>query len=367
MTSLRYGIVGTGMMGREHMRNLALIHGVEVVAYYDADADSLAQARAIMPGATSMGSIEDLVTRADLDALVIATPNYLHAEHLQTVTALRAIPILVEKPLVTAFEHQPFIDQLQQNYAAPIWVAMEYRYMPPLQRFLEEMEAATGGVKHLSIREHRFPFLPKVNNWNRFNEKSGGTLVEKCCHFFDLMRLITDAEPVRVMGSGWQAVNHKQERYGGRESDIWDAAFAVVDFDSGTKAMLDLCMFAEGTDYQEEIVAVGPEGRIDCLIPGPARLWPEQLGKQPDAKVVIWPKDPRGKIEIPIPVDETLAVAGDHYGSTYYQHLAFRDMIQNGGKPEVTLDDGWRAVAMGLAAQTSSTTGEAVMMTTRAA
>ena len=42
----------------------------------------------------------------------------------------------------------------------------------------------------LSIREHRFPFLAKVGHWNRFSELTGGTLVEKCCHHFDLMRLI---------------------------------------------------------------------------------------------------------------------------------------------------------------------------------
>jgi hypothetical protein len=50
----------------------------------------------------------------------------------------------------------------------------------------------------LSIREHRFPFLTKVGDWNRFSENTGGTMVEKCCHFFDLMRLITRSEAVRV-------------------------------------------------------------------------------------------------------------------------------------------------------------------------
>ena len=46
----------------------------------------------------------------------------------------------------------------------------------------------------LSIREHRLPFLQKVDDWNRFNKNTGGTLVEKCCHFFDLMRRIIGSE-----------------------------------------------------------------------------------------------------------------------------------------------------------------------------
>ena len=60
----------------------------------------------------------------------------------------------------------------------------------------------------LSIREHRFPFLVKVNDWNRFAKNTGGTLVEKCCHFFDLMRLIVQSEVQKVYASGDQDVNH---------------------------------------------------------------------------------------------------------------------------------------------------------------
>ena len=54
----------------------------------------------------------------------------------------------------------------------------------------------------VAIREHRFPFLVKVDNWNRFTKNTGGTLVEKCCHFFDLMIQATGSRPVRVMASG---------------------------------------------------------------------------------------------------------------------------------------------------------------------
>lgn len=41
-------------------------------------------------------------------------------------------------------------------------------------------------------------------------------MVEKCCHFFDLMRLFVGANPVRVMASGAIDVNHKDEIYDGK-------------------------------------------------------------------------------------------------------------------------------------------------------
>ncbi|GAB5507832.1 MAG: hypothetical protein Rhirs2KO_29950 [Rhizobiaceae bacterium] len=357
--TIRYGILGAGFMGQEHFRIIGCIDGCEGPAGDEPDAAMRASAQTLVPNAKACASLEELLGQKDIDALVIATPNYQHAGQLREISAIRQLPILVEKPLVVRAEDRSVIEDLEKTYSAPIWVGMEYRYMPPLKRFLEEVEEATGGVRHLSIREHRFPFLVKVGNWNRFNKNTGGTLVEKCCHFFDLMRLIARADPVRVQGSGWQAVNHKDED-GEGVPDIWDAAFAIVDFDSGTRAMLDLCMFAEGAHYQEEITAVGPKGRIDCLIPGPSRRWPAHLGDQPVAKIVIWPRDMSRKIEIPMPVDHKLAGAGDHHGSTYFQHIAFRDMLLNGGKPAVTLRDGWLAAEMGMAAQQASETGSAV-------
>ena len=107
----------------------------------------------------------------------------------------------------------------------------------------------------LSIREHRFPFLVKVGDWNRFNRNTGGTMVEKCCHFFDLMNQVVGAEPVRVMASGGQDVNHLDERYDGETPDILDNAFVVIEYADGSRGMLDLCMFADRIEAHAHLLA----------------------------------------------------------------------------------------------------------------
>ncbi len=142
--------------------------------------------------------------------------------------------------------------------------------MPPVQELMKEIaKGKVGALQMLAIREHRFPFLEKVGDWNRFSRRTGGTLVEKCCHFFDLMRLIMADEPVRVFASGAMDVNHKDESYGGETPDILDNAYVIVDFRSGRRALLDLCMFAEGAYWQETIAATGDKGRAEIFIPGP--------------------------------------------------------------------------------------------------
>lgn len=360
---VRYGLLGSGMMGQEHLRNLALIDGARVVALVEPDAQMRARSLELVPGADCYDTLDQLLeSNTELDALVITTPNYQHADQLLQLFKRTTLPILVEKPIVTSLEQAVAVHEAAAKHPAPVWVAMEYRYMPPVARFREQISAGDlGDLKMLAIREHRFPFLEKVQDWNRFNHKTGGTLVEKCCHFFDLMRLIVGGEAIRVYASTGQDANHLDETYDGKTPDIIDNAFVIVDFANGKRASLDLNMFAEGSRYQEEICAIGPKAKLECFVPGPGRFWPtETLGAAPIPKLVISPREPKGPIELDIPVDETILAAGDHNGSTYYQHLGFFRAITEGGAVDVTVEDGLKAVVLGLAAQESARTGRAV-------
>jgi predicted dehydrogenase len=359
---LNYGIIGCGMMGIEHIENIKLLPDARVAALLEPDDRMAEAARKHAPDAKRCSTLQDLLGVEALDALVLVSPNYLHVDQFAEIAARRPLPLLLEKPLYTDPADAKRVAALETTYPAPVWVAMEYRYMPPIAALLDQAEAATGGIKMLTIREHRFPFLPKIGNWNRFSDKTGGTLVEKCCHFFDLMRLILKSEPMRIMASGGQAVNHLTERYDGATPDIWDNAYVIVDFANGARAMLELCMFAEGSRYQEEISAVGPNGKIECLVPGPGRFWPEKLGPAPIPQLIVSPRSPKGPVVKEIPVDPALLAAGDHNGSTFYQHQRFQSVVRGESTPEVTLRDGARAVEMGLTAQRSARDGYALSL-----
>jgi predicted dehydrogenase len=356
---VRYGLIGAGMMAQEHMRNLALIDGAEVSAFADPDAGMRQVTQSVAPTAQAFTDYKDLLSADLCDAYLIAGPNDLHHQMLRDVLHTNK-PILCEKPLCTTSSDCRDIIKLAEARRAPIWVAMEYRYMPPAQRLLAEVDAGRiGDAQMFAIREHRFPFLPKVGDWNRFSARTGGTMVEKCCHFWDLMRLVLKSDPVRVYCSGAMDVNHQQERYDGKKPDIIDNAYAIVDFANGTRGMLDLCMFAEGSYWQELLTVTGAKARMEARIPGPSRFSADKQERH--AEISFADRDTRLETTEVIEVDETILSAGDHHGSTFFQHQKFFDLVRNGtGKPEVTLEDGLWSVIIGEAAEESARTGKAI-------
>jgi myo-inositol 2-dehydrogenase / D-chiro-inositol 1-dehydrogenase len=342
--TLRYGLVGTGMMGVEHIKNVAVAVDAEIVAIADPVAGSLEWAKHALGTEPEIFADSAGLAKAKLDAVIVASPNNTHRSVLEPLFDA-GFNILCEKPLATTIEDARWVVERAAQSPGIFWTAMEYRYMPPAATFIEQVHGGRiGKLQMLSIREHRFPFLPKVGDWNRFSENTGGTMVEKCCHFFDLMRLITQSEAVRVYCSGAMDVNHLDERYDGRTPDIIDNSYTTVDFANGTRAMLDLSMFADGAEQQEEITAVGSEARLDCLIPAGDLVFSPRTGFM----------QPKAVERMHVPVDEVALKSGSHHGSTFYEHQKFYAAIVDKTPVEVTAKDGMMAVAIGTAAEISA-------------
>ncbi len=349
-------------MGREHLRNITATPGGEVVAVADPHEASIDQALRVAPDARVFGSVEDLMAQVEVDVLVVATPNHTHrgvVERIVERSGTTPPRLLLEKPLCTTTDDCLQLERLLDAYPAVTWVGMAGRYSPPVATLIKEVKrGATGTPRMVSIREHRRPFSPKVGNWNRFARHTGGTLVEKCCHFFDLMRYLLGDEPIRVMGSGGRDVNHLDERYGGEQPDILDNAYVIVDFAAGPRASLDLCMFAEESRHQTEIVVSGTAGQVKVGLPeGVVWVGERELPWRPEAR-----RDPDRMRTIDVQVDEAALRLGAHHGATYFQHLAFQRVVRGGGAPGVGIRDGLMAVAMGQAAELSVSRGRPVMM-----
>ena len=343
---MRFGIIGAGCIGLEHIRNIRILEGSAVVAVADPHEGSLAAARELLAGAAApvayAADYHELLALPTVDALIICTPNYHHIEVLRAVLALNggaAKHVLCEKPMCTTLadclEVRGMVRQCGQEgrgqHRRLFWVGMEYRYIPAVRRLIAEVDAGTVGKLHLvTIREHRFPFLQKVGRWNRVAANTGDTLVEKCCHFFDLVCRIVGPQhaPSRVFASGGQSVNHLDEYVDGTKADILDNAYVIVEFDGGGPRMcLELCMFAEASKNQEELSVVGDRGKLEAFAPA-HQMQAERGHPAPNVRVGlrVLPWVDRVLPPAPVPVhefhegaDAKVLGAGYHEGATFFE------------------------------------------------
>ena len=78
MKTMRYGLIGCGMMGQEHLRNIALLDDAEVVAIYEPDGGMRALAAQLVPGAQMVGSVAAVLAVEEVNCVLIVSPNFMH-------------------------------------------------------------------------------------------------------------------------------------------------------------------------------------------------------------------------------------------------------------------------------------------------
>ncbi len=365
---LKFAIAGTGAMGLEHIRNISLLRdrGSTIVAVADSDQRARKEARAELdkwgfPQAKVMSDWHSLFD-CGCDAFIVATPNYQHHELLVELLPLAKMHVLCEKPLCTTIQDCLEVETLVKEHYTDteymFMVGMEYRWMPPIAKLVETVDSnVLGTTKMVAIREHRFPFLHKVAYWNRFNKWTGGTLVEKACHFFDLMRRIVahdgSCDAVSVYACGGGGVNHRDEDYDGKQPDILDFAHVIVSFSNGCSASLDLCMFAE--DMQTEYVGVvGTKGKVEARCPEcQFRLTTRSAKSIAPGRTPPLESERNKPVVSHIHPDPKIREAGFHEGATFFELTAFVEAAVSDRVPPVSVRDGWMAVALGVAAHRS--------------
>ena len=345
-------------MGIEHIRNLLHIPDTQITCIADNSQTSLQTCEDLLeselPGAGS--DVKSFTNATDLFAAnlcqvaIIATPNHTHHDVLMDAyaTADPCMHILVEKPLCTTISDCREVITAADQRMGITYVGLEYSYMPPISRIISDTNRGViGPPRMVAIREHRFPFLQKVRNWNRFSKNSGGTFVEKCCHFFDLFnRILHPAIPVSVCASGAQDVNHLEEVYDGVRSDILDNGYVIVEYSDGRRASLDLCMFAEASFHQEEVCIVGPKGKLEAFLP------------QMEVRTGIRGIDTLGNVKTEKVDDDRIKYRGHHHGSSFLEHLDVLRVVTASSADSVPastagLLQGLLSVAIGVAAHMS--------------
>lgn len=355
----RFNVIGTGVNGQEHIRvthleGRATIHGI-----YDPNPRSVEGAKVMH---AQYGGTEDLViydsleaacNDPDVDGLIICTPNYTHLD-VVSVAIQSGKHLLVEKPLASTVQDALTLTHMAEEYPAIFQVGLQYRYKAMYaEAIYEAIERKTlGNIKMVSIQEHRIPFLDKVNQWNKFSRLSGNTLVEKCCHYFDLLNLFARSRPVDVYASGSMAVNFKDFEYNGEKSDILDSALVVVNYENGVRASFNLCMFAPM--FYEEIVLCGDDGRLKAH---EQQDFLNNLETDGAMEILCGENKPSRVMKPGYP---SWIERSGHNGATYYEHVNFINRMEGRASTAATAQEGLWSIIVAAAAQESIVKGQVV-------
>ncbi len=351
-------IIGTGTIGQEHMYVATLLGRARVHGIYDSQVQSMDSAEKNFKDYSDQSLIRyaDLASACsdpEVDALMICTPNYTHADVLK-VAMRSGKPIFLEKPMATTLVDADAIVKANDAYPSFIQIGLQYRYKAQYIEAFHEVQQRTsvGVVKTISMSEYRPPFLDKVGQWNKFNQYSGGTLVEKCCHYFDLINLLADAMPVRVYASGGQAVNFLDFQKDGVPADIDDHAFVIIDYTNGVRANFTLNMFCH--DFTEELVVTGDRGRLVAN-----ELFNVHQQQPSKATIVLEKGEWGASKQTDVTYAREIEKSG-HHGATYYEHVAFVDQLDGKACESATPVQGLWSMIVASAAQHSIKTQQAV-------
>ena len=288
---VRMGFIGVGAMGYSHLQ---LFHQEcrgqsEAVALCASNPERIQRALEVAPDMALHKKESDLI-QSDLDAVVISSPNFTHVP--LTLEAMKAGKhVFLEKPVgITAAECRKLLRASQKNDRV-LMIGHELRYSAYFAKIKNLIDRGAVGTPHMTwCKEFRGPFQPKSRDWIQDRRKSGGCLVDKNCHHFDLMNWWLDARPKRVSAFGSNAVN----RVIPGTNQVHDHATASWEYVNGAKGTLHLSLFAHEPPKETlEMGVVGETGVVQTDLDNLQILHWEN-GKRKGAPRVIRVKAKRG-------------------------------------------------------------------------
>jgi myo-inositol 2-dehydrogenase/D-chiro-inositol 1-dehydrogenase len=286
--TLRVGVIGTGMMGQDHIRRLTeVLAGATVAAVADVDAERAAQVAAGLPAATVHATGAGLVADPGVDAVLVTSWGPTHEEHVLAAIAAGK-PVFCEKPLATTQEAcLRIIDAETAAGRRLVQVGFMRRYDPAYRALRAAVEAGEIGPPLLMHCAHRNPSVPPYGFTTEM------MISDSAVHEIDMVRWMFGDEVVA-------ATILKPRRSSQGAPGLHDPLLVVLELGGGV--LVDVEVFVNagyGYDIRGEIV--GERGTVALADGGRAVLkrdgrrsdpvpdgWRERFGTTFDAELQDW-------------------------------------------------------------------------------
>lgn len=256
--ALRWGILGTGIMAQRFAD--ALAHS-NTGALQCAGTRGAAQGGggSLFCGAEVISGYENLLARADVDAVYLALPHTAHAEWVAKA-ALGGKHILCEKPVALNADEarRIFAAAARSNVLAV--EAFMYRMHPQTAELVELVRAGRIGRPRMMTASYGYRKAYDPSSRNFSSELGGGAILDIGCYCASLSRMIAGAaigqpfaDPVSVVGIGSLA-----------GTGVDESASALLQFKSGLSATVSCSMT---TRLDNRVQVFGDDGWIEVMSP----------------------------------------------------------------------------------------------------
>jgi predicted dehydrogenase len=262
MSRIGVGIIGCGGITlQNHLPGLALCPDVQVTALCDANPEVLEKAKRAANVSNACADYRELLRRDDVQAVIIATPNFLHAP-IAIEAAKAGKHIFCEKPLAMNFDEARAMYQAAESAKVRHMTAFTYRFVPAMRYFKHLVDQGAIGQPY-HFRNCRLQDWQQRNvGWRQVAKLAGsGEMGDMLSHRIDFAHLL--------LGPMSQLVAHTRIYHparGGQPSDLEDWVAIISDFQAGATGVLESTKVATGHNesmFSQDYVEInGSEGSI---------------------------------------------------------------------------------------------------------
>ncbi len=337
---VRVGLIGAGQRGSGLANLLKDVKSIDLVAVCDVVEQNLAKGISYAsPKAKGYSDYQKMLKSKDIDAVIIATPLYLHYQ--MVLDALDAGKhVYVEKTMTYDIPQAIALVQKMKTSKLVLQVGHQYRYFEMYHQIKEIIDKGwLGTVTHFECQYNRNsdwrrpvsdPKLERTINWRMYKEYSGGVLAELCAHQIDIVNWMLDSHPLKVVGLG--GVDYWKD---GRET--YDNVRTIYEYEKGVKSSVTSILSNEHNGYSMRIL--GSKATIEVQREK-AFLYPEATKKQfgivdgVSGATMDNVKKGQG-----MPIEYKMA-EGKQLDATAYALIDFAACVRSGKKPASNVETG---------------------------